>query len=200
MRKGSGLFVFLTLLVSVFTGCAVTSSGNLVGEASATRFSSEDHEYRFAEVGMTYAAAGAERTVHSPHRDIEISGLSLNLRVDFFSYNYSILGQKGGVYFSVPLTIPLDVGIRSSFVQWVGPLYLGAGVSFVGGFYPNEQEKDYEPKARDSFGRIDGFILYNIALGSMFDVGEKIALSTFYSYFIYTHPIHSMLVTSCSNP
>ena len=70
------------------------------------------------------------------------------------------------------MTIPLDIGIRPSFVQWIGLFYLGIGVSFVGGFYLNQQD-DEELNADDSFGRFDGFILYNFGGGTMFDIGEK---------------------------
>ena len=148
-------FVFFVLACTLI-GCAVTTSGNMVGEAAAVRYSTDEKKYRVADVGLTFAAAGKSRHISSLHSDVEISGGSLNLKASVLSLNYALWGQKGGLFLSVPLTIPLDVGIRSSLVQWIGPFYLGAGVSFVGGFYPNEQDDDYEPKADDSFGQKQG--------------------------------------------
>ena len=174
------LFVFFAMAYAL-TGCAVTSSGNMVGEATAVKYSTDEKKYRFAEVGMTFASAGEERRISSLHSDVEISGGSLNLRADLISLNYSLLGQKGGLFLSVPMTIPLDIGIRPSFVQWIGLFYLGIGVSFVGGFYLNQQD-DEELNADDSFGRFDGFILYNFGGGTMFDIGEKIALGAYANY------------------
>ena len=175
------LFVFFVIACAL-TGCAVTSSGNMVGEATAVKYSTDEKKYRIAEVGMTFASAGEEHRISSLHSDVEISGGSLNLRASLISLNYSLQGQKGGIFLSVPMTIPMDIGIRPSFVQWVGPVYLGAGVSFVGGFYPNEQDDDYEPEADDSFGRFDGFILYNFGGGAMIDIGEKFALGAYANY------------------
>lgn len=179
----SNVFLLAAIVVAyAFTGCAVTSSGNIVGEAAAVKYSTEEKKYRIAEIGMTFAAAGESQHISSLHSDVEIFGGSLNLRASLLSLNYAILNQKGGGFLSVPLTIPLDIGIRPSFVQWIGPFYLGSGVSFIGGFYPNEQEDNYEPKARDSFGLFDGFILYNWGGGAMVDVGEKIALGIYANY------------------
>ena len=175
------LFVFFAMAYAL-TGCAVTSSGNMVGEAAAVKYSTDEKKYRIAEVGVTYADAGGGRRVYSPHYSIGITGASLNLKASILSLDYSLWGQRGGVFLSVPVTIPLDVGIRPSFVQWIGPLYFGAGVSFVGGFYPNEQDDDYEPEADDSFGRFDGFILYNFGGGAMIDIGEKFALGAYANY------------------
>lgn len=174
-------FVFFVLACTLI-GCAVTTSGNMVGEAAAVRYSTDEKKYRVADVGLTFAAAGKSRHISSLHSDVEISGGSLNLKASVLSLNYALWGQKGGLFLSVPLTIPLDVGIRSSLVQWIGPFYLGAGVSFVGGFYPNEQDDDYEPKADDSFGRFDGFILYNLGGGAMIDVGKNFALGGYANY------------------
>ena len=174
------LFVFFAMAYAL-TGCAVTSSGNMVGEATAVKYSTDEKKYRFAEVGIMYASTNKDM-IHTPHHDVSYEGGSLNLRASLISLNYSLQGQKGGIFLSVPMTIPLDIGIRPSFVQWVGPVYLGAGVSFVGGFYPNEQDDDYEPEADDSFGRFDGFILYNFGGGAMIDIGEKFALGAYANY------------------
>lgn len=180
MCKGEIFLFGIFVIACIFTGCAVSSSGNMVGEAAAVKYST-DKKYRIAEVGMTFAAAGEERSISSLHSDVEISGGSLNLRADLISLNYSLLGQKGGLFLSVPMTIPLDIGIRPSFVQWIGLFYLGIGVSFVGGFYLNQQD-DEELNADDSFGRFDGFILYNFGGGTMFDIWEKIALGAYANY------------------
>lgn len=176
------LFLLFCVIAYAITGCAVSSSGNMVGEAASVKYSTDDKKYHIAEVGMTFAAAGEDSFISSLHNDVEISGGSLNLRASLLSLSYSLLGQKGGLFLSVPVTIPLDVGIRPSFVQWIGPAYLGTGVSFVGGFFPNEQEDDYVPKADDSFGRFDGFILYNLGGGAMFDIGEKLSLGAYANY------------------
>lgn len=181
MRRTSFLLFLLGVLAVVFSGCAVSASGNLLGEAAVTRFSTKEKKFRFVEAGQTLVAAGEERFISSSHCDTEISGGSLNLRASLLSFNYSLLGQGGGFFLSVPLTIPLDIGIRPSFVQWVGPLYFGAGVSFVGGFYPNQQD-DSEPDADDSFGRFDGFILYNFGGGAMFDIGKRFTLGAYANY------------------
>ncbi len=85
------------------------------------------------------------------------------------------------MFLSFPLTIPLDIGIRPSVVQWIGPFYFGAGVSFVGGFYPNLQD-DSEPNADDSFGRFDGFILYNLGGGGMLDIGKRLTIGAYANY------------------
>ena len=174
------LFVFFAMAYAL-TGCAVTSSGNMVGEATAVKYSTNEKKYRIAEVGIMYASTNKDR-IHTPHYDVAYEGGGISLKASLFSLNYSLQGQKGGIFLSVPMTIPLDIGIRPSFVQWVGPFYLGAGVSFVGGFYPNEQDDDYEPEADDSFGRFDGFILYNFGGGAMIDIGEKFAFGAYANY------------------
>lgn len=153
-----------------------------MGEAASTKYSTEEKEYRFVEIGTTLASAGEDRSISSLHHEVAISGGALSLKASLASLNYSLLGQKGGAFLSIPLTIPLDIGIRPSFIQWVGPFYLGAGVSFVGGFYLNEQNDDYEPKADDSFGRFDGFILYNFGGGALFDIGENFAVGAYANY------------------
>ncbi len=182
MCKDKMLLFGIFVIACIFTGCAANSSGNMVGEAAAVRYSTDEKKYRVAEIGMIYAAAGESRQISSLNNDVEISGGSLNLKASILSLDYALWGQKGGLFLSIPLTIPLDIGIRPSFVQWIGPMYLGAGVSIVGGFYPNEQDDEYEPKADDSFGRFDGFILYNFGGGTMFDVGENIALGVYANY------------------
>jgi len=177
------LVVFVFFVVVFFlVGCSVSSSGNMMGEASVLKYSTDEKKYHFIDVGMTFAGAGEKRYISSPHHDVAISGGSLNVIAGLFSYDYSICRQKGGVFLSLPLTIPLDIGIRPSIVQWLGSFYLGASISFVGGFYPNEQNDDYEPEADDSFGRFDGFILYNFGGGALFDVGEKFALGAYVNY------------------
>lgn len=174
------LFVFFVIACAL-TGCAVTSSGNMVGEATAVKYSTDEKKYRIAEVGIMYASTNKDR-IRTPHYDVAYEGGGISLKASLYSLNYSLQGQKGGFFLSVPMTIPLDIGIRPSFVQWVGPVYLGAGVSFVGGFYPNEQDDDYEPEADDSFGRFDGFILYNFGGGAMIDIGEKFAFGAYANY------------------
>lgn len=174
--------LFLGIVSCVFSGCAVSTSGNLLGEAAATRFSTTEKKFRFVETGMTFASAGVDRYVSSVQHDVVISGGSISLKASLVSLNYSLLGQKGGMFLSVPLTIPLDIGIRPSIVQWIGPFYFGAGVSLVGGFYPNEQDDGYEPEADDSFGRFDGFILYNLGGGAMLDVGKSLTVGAYANY------------------
>lgn len=176
------LLLFLCVVSSAFYGCAVSTSGNLLGEAAATRFSTTDKKFRFVEVGHTLVAAGEDRFISSSHCDTEISGGSLSLRASLLSFDYSFLGQNGGMFLSLPLTIPLDIGIRPSVVQWIGPFYFGAGVSLVGGFYPNLQDDDYEPEADDSFGRFDGFILYNLGGGAMLDIGKRLTVGAYANY------------------
>lgn len=172
----------LVALSSFLSGCAVSTSGNLLGEAAATKYSTDEKKYRFVEVGTTLASAGEARSISSLHHEVAISGGALSLKANLVSLNYSLLGQKGGAFLSIPITIPFDIGIRPSFVQWAGPFYLGAGMSFVGGFYLNGQNDDYEPKADDSFGRFDGFILYNFGGGALFDIGENFALGAYANY------------------
>ncbi len=181
MCKDKMILVVFFVISCTLAGCAVTSSGNMVGEAAAVKYSTDEKKYRIAEVGVMYASSN-EDCMFAPHYDVHYKGGTLNLKASLYSLDYSFLGQKGGLFLSVPLTIPLDVGLRPSFVQWIGPLYLGAGVSFVSGFYPNEQDDDYEPEADDSYGRFDGFILYNFGGGIMFDVWEKITLGAYANY------------------
>ncbi len=173
--------LFWCIVASVFSGCAVSTSGNLLGEAAATRYSTEERKFRFVEAGQTLVAAGEDRFISSSHCDTEISGGALSLRASLLSFNYSLFGQNGGMFLSVPLTIPLDIGIRPSMVQWIGPFYFGTGVSLVGGFYPNLQD-DSEPNSDDSFGRFDGFILYNLGGGVMLDVGKNLAVGAYANY------------------
>ena len=174
-------FVFvLFAVVFTLTGCAVTSSGNMVGEAAALKYSSAEKKYRFVEAGGT--VAGTDHSIESPHTDMHVPGFTLNFKLCLYSLDYSVLGQKGGLFLSVPVSIPMDIGIRPSFVQWLGPVYLGAGVSFVGGFYPNRQNDNYEPKPDGSLGRLDGFILYNFGGGAMFDIGETFTLGAYANY------------------
>lgn len=181
MCKDKMILVVFFVISCTLAGCAVTSSGNMVGEAAAVKYSTDEKKYRIAEVGVMYASSN-EDCMFAPHYDVHYKGGALNLKASLYSLDYSLLGQKGGLFLSVPLTIPLDVGLRPSFVQWIGPLYLGAGVSFVSGFYPNEQDDDYEPESDDSYGRFDGFILYNFGGGIMFDVWEKITLGAYANY------------------
>ena len=181
MCRTSFLLLLLGVLAVVFSGCAVSASGNLLGEAAVTRFSTKEKKFQFVEAGLSFASSGKEY-MSSPHHDVHYCGGSLAFNTNLHSFNYSLLGQGGGFFLSVPLTIPLDIGIRPSFVQWVGPLYFGAGVSFVGGLYFNGQEEDYEPEADDSFGRFDGFILYNFGGGAMFDAGKKFTLGAYANY------------------
>ena len=175
----SSLFVAFAL---VFSGCAATSSGNMLAEAAALKYSDGKDMPRFVDVGIIAAGAGEKHKVYSPHHENEIAGIAVATNVGLFSYNYEIMGQKGGFFLSVPFTIPLDIGIRPSFTQWVGPFYLGAGASFVGGYYFNEQQESYEPKKDDSNGRFDGFILYNFGGGVMFDVTETFAIGAYSNY------------------
>ncbi len=131
---------------------------------------------------MTFVSAGVDRYISSVHHDVVISGGSISLKTSLLSFDYSFLGQNGGVFLSLPLTIPLDIGIRPSVVQWIGPFYFGAGVSLAGGFYPNLQDDDYEPEADDSFGRFDGFILYNLGGGAMLDIGKRLTVGAYANY------------------
>lgn len=181
MCKDKRILAIFFVIAFAFTGCAVTSSGNMVGEAAAIKYSTDKKKYRIAEVGMMYASS-SEDCMSTPHYDVHYKGGTLNLKASLYSLDYSFLNQKGGLFLSIPLTIPLDIGIRLGIVQWIGPLYLGAGGSFVGGFYPNEQDDDYEPGFDDSFGRFDGFILYNFSGGVVFDIWEKVALGAYANY------------------
>jgi hypothetical protein len=173
------IFVLFAVVLNL-TGCAVTSSGNMVGEAASLRYSTAEKTYRFMEVGVT--VAGTDHTIESPHKDMHVHGFTGNWKMSLYSLDYSVLGQKGGLFLSLPVSIPMDVGIRPVFVQWMGPFYLGAGASFVGGFYPNRQDSDLEPEPDNSLGRFDWFILYNLGGGVMFDVGEKFTFGAYMNY------------------
>ncbi|PBC73298.1 hypothetical protein [Fibrobacter intestinalis] len=180
MFDGSRFF-FVAALALLFAGCAMTSSGNFVGEAGALKYSTDEKKYRFAEAGLSVGGNDAYR-LYSPNHETGLAGGAVHFRAELFSLDYSLLGNRGGIFFSVPVTIPLDAGIRPSIVQWVGPFYGGAGVSFVGGFYPNLQDDDYEPKADDSWGRFDGFILYSLGGGFLLDVTEKFSLGAYMTW------------------
>ena len=61
------IFVLLAMVLN-FTGCAVTSSGNMVGEAASLRYSTAEKTFRFMEVGTTFA--GTDHTIEAPHGDM----------------------------------------------------------------------------------------------------------------------------------
>lgn len=178
------IFVLLAIaaLVLSFTGCAVTSSGNMLGEAAVLKYSKGNNKYRFVEVGMTVAGSGEDDMISSPHHSTTVGGISTNANFNLYSFDYALAGQKGGLFLSVPITIPMDIGIRPSFVQWIGPFYLGTGASFVGGYYSNQQKKSYDPKVKNPKGRFDAFILYNVGGGAMFNIGETVALGAYANY------------------
>lgn len=175
-------FVLLAAVALVFSGCAATSSGSLLGEAAALKYSDGNDKPHFVDAGILVAGAGKKHTVSSPHHENEISGIALTANMSLFSYNYEILGQKGGLFLSLPVTLPMDLGFRNSFVQWVGPFYLGAGTSFVVGYYTNDQKESYEPKKDNSNGRFDAFILYNVGGGTMIDVGKDASFGAYVNY------------------
>ncbi len=162
----------LILLASAFAlfGCAMTSSGNFVGEAGALKYSTEGKKYRFAETGVSFGATN--RNMETEHHETEIAGGSIHLRVSLFSFDYLLFGQKGGLFLSVPVSVPMDVGVRPSLVQWVGPFYAGVGVSFVGGLYSSESDDS-------TWGRFDGFILYSVGGGFLIDAGEIFSLGAY---------------------
>ena len=174
-------FLFLCLSSLMFSGCAATSSGNLLGEAAVLKYSTDQKKYHYVEAAGVYAG-DESREVSSPHHSKSMIGLAVNAKVELLSFDYSLAGQKGGLFLSVPISIPMDIGVRPSVVQWIGPAYLGAGVSFVGGYYSNEQKENYEPKVNNPKGRFDGFILYNIGGGAMFDLGEVFSLGAYVNY------------------
>lgn len=174
-------FLFLCLLSLMFSGCAATSSGNLLGEAAVLKYSTDQKKFRFIEASGIFAG-DENREISSPHTTSSVVGGAFNGRVELLSFDYLLAGQKGGLFLSVPFSIPMDIGIRPSFVQWMGPAYLGAGVSFVGGYYSNEQKENYEPKVNNPKGRFDGFILYNIGGGAMFDFGEVFSFGAYVNY------------------
>ena len=173
--------VFLCLSALTFSGCAVTSSGNMLGDAAVLKYSTDQKKFRYVEAGGVYAG-DESREVSSPHHSKSMIGLAVNAKVELLSFDYSLAGQKGGLFLSVPISIPMDIGVRPSVVQWIGPAYLGAGVSFVGGYYSNEQKENYEPKVNNPKGRFDGFILYNIGGGAMFDLGEVFSFGAYVNY------------------
>ena len=175
-------FLFLCLSSLLFSGCAATSSGNLLGEATVLKYSTDQKKYHYVDAAMIVAGAGENDTISSPHYTVPVVGRSLNMNINVFSFDYAIHGQKGGLFLSVPVSLPMDIGVRPSFVQWVGPVYFGAGVSFVGGYYANQQNKNYEPKVENPEGRFDGFILYNIGAGAMFDISEEFSLGAYANF------------------
>lgn len=162
-------------------GCAMTSSGNFVGEAGALKYSTDEKKYRFAEAGFAFGGNDDYR-ISAPQHETGLLGGAAHFRAELFSLDYSLWGTRGEFFLSVPISIPLDAGIRPSLVQWAGPFYGGAGISFVGGFYPNLQDDDYEPKADNSWGRFDGFILYSFGGGFLLDVAEKFALGAYMTW------------------
>lgn len=169
------------LALWAFAGCAMTSSGNFVGEAGVLKYSTDEKKYRFAEAGFAFGGNDDYR-ISAPQHETGLLGGAAHFRAELFSLDYSLGGNRGGFFLSVPVTIPLDVGIRPSFVQWVGSFYGGAGVSFVDGFYPNLQDDDYEPKADDSWGRFDGFILYSLGGGFLLDVTKNFAMGAYMTW------------------
>jgi len=152
-----------------------------LGDAAVLKYSTDQKKFRYVEAGGVYAG-DESREVSSPHHSKSMIGLAVNAKVELLSFDYSLAGQKGGLFLSVPISIPMDIGVRPSVVQWIGPAYLGAGVSFVGGYYSNEQKENYEPKVNNPKGRFDGFILYNIGGGAMFDLGEVFSLGAYVNY------------------
>ena len=171
----------LTLFFMLFYGCSTTSSGNFSGEAAVLKYSTDEKSYHFADVSVMLAADAKKKVKadsnYNPYdRSITPQGISLQWKMELFSFDYSVAGQKGGFFFSLPVTIPFDIGMRPSFVQWLGPLYFGAGASFVFGIYPNLQDDSYKPDKNSSWGKTDAFILWSLGIGTMFDVTEKFSL------------------------
>lgn len=174
-------FTAFILLASalMLSGCAITSSGNMLGEAVSAKYSTPERKYRFVDVGILYGAPnGDDYVVEADYNSSTIGGLSLSLAFNLFSEQYSLLGQKGGLFLSLPVTLPMDVGVRPGFVQWLGPVYVDAAASFVGGFYKNGQKKIYGPKD-EGFGKFDVFILYTLGLGTLFDISEYTSLGIY---------------------
>ena len=182
IRNSCAGILLLSLLSLMFSGCAATSSGNLLGEAAVLKYSTDQKKYHYVDAAMIVAGAGENDTISSPHYTTTVGGVSLNMNVNLFSFDYDLYGQKGGLFLGVPVSLPMDIGVRPSFVQWFGPVYFGAGISFVGGYYVNKQNKNYEPKVENPKGRFDGFILYNIGGGAMFDLGEVFSLGAYVNY------------------
>jgi hypothetical protein len=175
-------FALFAAVALVFSGCAATSSGSPLGEAAALKYSDGKDKLHFVDMGVVIAGAGEKNKVSSPHHENEISGVAVASNISLLSFDYQLMRQKGGLFLSVPFTIPLDIGVRPSIVQWVGPFYFGAGTSFVVGYYTNDQKESYEPKKDDSNGRFDGFILYNVGGGTLFDVTETFAIGAYANY------------------
>ena len=175
------LLAFVAFVLSLM-GCAVTSSGNILGEAAVLKYSKGNNKYRFIDVGMTTAESDEDHVISSPHHSTTVAGISVNANFNLYSFDYALAGQKGGLFLSVPITIPMNIGIRPSFVQWIGPFYLGAGTSFVGGYYSNKQKEYYDSEVRNPKGRFDGFILYNVGGGALFNLGESFALGAYANY------------------
>lgn len=169
MIKHFSILFFWAATFALF-GCAMTSSGNFVGEAGALKFSSEEKEYHFVEAGWMYGEA--ENYGRPYHSDGNIDGGSWNFRWNLLSLNYSLFRQKGGLFLSVPVSVPMDVGIRPSLVQWVGPFYAGAGVSFIGGLYPSQSDDS-------TWGRFEGFILYSFGGGFLIDAGSVFSIGAY---------------------
>lgn len=179
--KSFYLAAIFGLLALIFSGCALTSSGNMLGEAVVLKYSTDREKFRFIEASGIFAG-DENREISSPHTTSTIAGLAFNARVELLSFDYSLAGQRGGLFLSVPISIPMDIGIRPSFVQWMGPAYLGAGVSFVGGYYSNDQKESYEPNVKNPTGRFDGFILYNFGGGAMFDLSDVFSFGVYVNY------------------
>ena len=164
----------IAALVLSFTGCAVTSSGNMLGEAAVLKYSKGNNKYRFIDVGITMAGGDRDHMISSPHHSSTVGGFAAKAAFNIYSLDYTLAGQKGGLFLSVPITVPMDVGIRPSLVQWVGPFYLGTGASLVGGYYSSGQN--------GLNGRHDVFVLYNVGGGALFNMGESFALGAYANY------------------
>jgi len=52
------LLAFVAFVLSLM-GCAVTSSGNILGEAAVLKYSKGNNKYRFIDVGMTTAESSS---------------------------------------------------------------------------------------------------------------------------------------------
>ena len=98
----------------MFFGCAATSSGNLLGEAAVLKYSTDQEKYHYVDAALIAAVAGENDKISSPHYTTTVAGLSLNMNINLFSFDYSIHGQKGGLFLGVPVSLPMDIGIRPS--------------------------------------------------------------------------------------
>ena len=80
-------FVLLSLFALCFSGCAVTSSGNTLGEAAVLKYSSDQKKFRYVEVGGVYAG-DESREVSSPHHSKSMMGLAVKTKIPhkFFLY------------------------------------------------------------------------------------------------------------------